>query len=253
MFKAVLRDISLIRDSLDTVSSLINEGTFKVSSNGLSLIAMDPTNSAMVIYDLLASAFDEYECTGDVKMTVSIPYFVSILKRASAGDSVEFKLLDGSNVLTIRMIGDSTRTFTIPLLETYAQETKPPEKLTEGFKTEVEVEASTIREGVKDAMMISDCVSFSCDGNSFTMQALGDTNEASLQLNNESPSLIKIDAKEAVKSKYSVEYLEKMTKLSKVSKTVVIKFANDYPLQLDYLVTDKLKVSFILAPRISVD
>ena len=55
---------------------------FKIDENGLSLIAMDPTNSAMVVYNLLASAFDEYECSGPAKMTISIPYLVSILKRA---------------------------------------------------------------------------------------------------------------------------------------------------------------------------
>ncbi len=253
MFRGLLKDVSIVRDSLDSVSALITEGTFKINQNGLSLIAMDPTNSAMVIYNLLASAFEEYECTGEAKMTLSIPYLVSILKRASSGDNVELKLLDNSNVFTITMIGDSKRKFTLPLLESYTQESKPPEKLAEGFKAEVEVESLTIREGIKDAMMISDCVSFSCDGKTFTMQAMGDTNEVSLQLSEESPSLIKIHAEEPVKSKYSVEFLDKMTKLSKVSKTVILKFANDYPLQLDYSATDKLKVSFILAPRISVD
>jgi len=253
MFKAVLDDVTLLRDSLDAVSAFINEGTFKVSTNGLSLIAMDPANVAMVLYDLLASAFVKYEATGKVDLTINIPYLVSILKRAGLGDSVEFKLVDGANALTIKMTGDSTRTFTLPLLEAHGSVVKPPEKLADGFKAEVEVESVTLREGAKDALMVSDCVLFSCSKDGFIMKALSDTNEVNLHLSKQSPSLIKLNSKEAVKSKYSLEYLDKMMKVAKVAKTAVIKFANNYPLRLEYTSMDKLKLSFILAPRIDTE
>lgn len=253
MFKAVLEDINLLKDSLDAVSALINEGTFKINKNGLSLIAMDPANVAMIMYNLLASAFTEYESTSDNQLTINIPYFVSILKRAGVNDSVEFKLIDGSNALSIKMTGDSTRMFTIPILETRGNTVNPPEKLGEGFKADVEVEAGVMREGVKDAMMISDCVSLICDPKSFMMITSSDTNEASLKLASESPSLIRVNANESVKSKYSLEYLDKMMKASKVTKSVKIKFANNYPMQMDYSALDKLKMSFILAPRIDTE
>ncbi len=253
MFKAVLEDVSLLRDSLDAVSSFINEGTFKLDSNGLSLIAMDPANVAMIIYNLLASAFTNYECTAETEITLNIPYLVSILKRAGSGDNVELKLVEGTNALVIRMVGDSTRTFTLPLLEAHGSPVKLPEKLSEGFKAEVELESQTFREGIKDSLMVSDCVILSCTNDSFIMKALSDTNEVNLQLNKESPSLLKISVTEPVKSKYSLEYLDKMTKVTKVAKSVTASLASDYPLKLDYATTDKLKVSFILAPRIDTD
>jgi len=253
MFKAVIEDISLLRDSLDAVSALINEGTFKVTSNGLSLIAMDPANVAMVLYDLLASAFTEYDCTGEAKLTINVPYLVSILKRAGNNDSVEFKLLDGSNALSVKMTGDSTRTFTLPLIDSHINAIKPPEKLNDGFKAEIELEAGALREGAKDALMVSDCVLLSCDGSSFVMRAVSDFNEVNLQLSKESPSLLRVESSGVVKSKYSLEYLDKMVKVSKVSKTVMVRFSNDYPLKLDYTALDKLKVSFILAPRIDTE
>ena len=36
-------------------------------------------------------------------------------------------------------------------------------------------------------------------------------------------------------------------------KSVSIQFAEDYPLKLDYLIKDKLALSFILAPRVNND
>ena len=58
---------------------------------------------------------------------------------------------------------------------------------------------------------------------------------------------------DVVKSKYSVEYLKKIIKGSKLAENVVIQFDKDYPLKIDYIVKDKLSLSTILAPRVSND
>ena len=60
-----------------------------------------------------------------------------------------------------------------------------------------------------------------------------------------------MENKEAIKSKYSIEYLKKIIKGSKLADTVTLQFNKDYPLRLDYLVKDKLSLSIILAPRVS--
>ena len=52
------------------------------------------------------------------------------------------------------------------------------------------------------------------------------------------------------KAKYSVEYLKKIMDASKLTDNVSIQFNKDYPLKLDYIVVDKLQLSFILAPRV---
>ena len=52
-------------------------------------------------------------------------------------------------------------------------------------------------------------------------------------------------------SKYSIEYLKKISKASKLADVVSLEFANDYPLRAEYKLLDKLRLSFILAPRVS--
>ena len=59
--------------------------------------------------------------------------------------------------------------------------------------------------------------------------------------------------KSKIKSKYSIEYLKKMISGSKLASNVKIRFNNDYPLKLDYTETDKVQLSFILAPRVEND
>ncbi len=54
------------------------------------------------------------------------------------------------------------------------------------------------------------------------------------------------------KSKYSLEYLMKFIKAAKISESVVIKFADDYPLKLDFP-GEKMGIGFVLAPRVEND
>ena len=54
------------------------------------------------------------------------------------------------------------------------------------------------------------------------------------------------------KSKYSLEYLNKFIKASKLSEKVKIRFSDDYPLRLDFP-GEKMGIGFILAPRVESD
>ena len=55
--KLVLAEPKLLRESVTIISDLVNEATFKIDSNGMEMVAMDPANVAMVIFKLLSSSF----------------------------------------------------------------------------------------------------------------------------------------------------------------------------------------------------
>jgi DNA polymerase III sliding clamp (beta) subunit (PCNA family) len=54
------------------------------------------------------------------------------------------------------------------------------------------------------------------------------------------------------KSRYSLEYLMKFIKASKISERVVVNFSEDYPLRLDFP-GEKMGMGFVLAPRVEND
>ncbi|MEK6872670.1 MAG: hypothetical protein AABW90_01495, partial [Nanoarchaeota archaeon] len=53
-------------------------------------------------------------------------------------------------------------------------------------------------------------------------------------------------------SKYSLEYLQKMIKSSRLTDKVIINFSTNYPLRLDFN-TPLIELSFILAPRVETE
>ena len=62
---------------------------------------------------------------------------------------------------------------------------------------------------------------------------------------------VNISAQEA-NSKYSLEYLQKMIKATKLVDNVKINFSSDYPLKVDFA-TPFIDLSFILAPRVETE
>ena len=61
----------------------------------------------------------------------------------------------------------------------------------------------------------------------------------------------KIEA-ENCKSKYSLEYLQKFIKGSKLSEKTILKFANDHPLKME-IRTEGMELDFVLAPRVEME
>ena len=53
-----------------------------------------------------------------------------------------------------------------------------------------------------------------------------------------------------IKSKYSIEYLKKMSLGNNISKECKLEFSNDYPLKISFEIKERASLSFILAPRI---
>lgn len=248
MFRVTLQDVGLIKDSLEAISSLITEGSFKIDQDGLRLTAMDPASVAMIDFRLLPSAFLDFSSPEEQNISLNIGNFVEVLKRARANDQISLELTE--NKLKITMTGDFKRSFTVPLIDTPPSSQKVPEL---EFNGKIVVATSAMREGIKDAMMVSDCVIFEAEAEKFSIKSFGDTSETNMEITKDSVSLKELEVKSEIKSKYSIDYLDKLLKGAKVAENVKIQFSTDYPMRMDCTAVDKLQISFILAPRVDTE
>jgi hypothetical protein len=56
----------------------------------------------------------------------------------------------------------------------------------------------------------------------------------------------------SLKSKYSIEYLQKFMKAAKMTDKIILNLASDHPLKMD-IKTQLFEMSFLLAPRVESD
>jgi proliferating cell nuclear antigen len=248
LFRATLQDIGVIKDSLDSIAALITEGTFRINEDGMRLTAMDPASVAMVDFRILPSAFLDFSAPEEEVITLNITNFVEVLKRARANDQISLELAD--NKLKITMKGDFKRNFSLPIIDTLPGSQKVPDL---EFKGRVVLATSALKEGIKDASMVSDCVIFEADPTTFVVNSMGDTSETRMELKKDAVSLEELEISTQIKSKYSIDYLEKMLKGAKFADSVKLQFSSDYPLRMDLVAVDKIQLSFVLAPRVDTD
>lgn len=248
--KIVINDVTLLRDSLDAISGLINEATFEFSPNGLMLKAIDPAVVAMTVLKMMPTCFTQYDVNSNLKLTVNLDYFLEVLKRIKQSDKTIIELNEDEGTLKVSMIGNMNREFVIALLENPEKEQKIPEPEFEG---EVIVDNNVLKEGVKNCQMVSDCATFTANSKKFIISAMGDLNNVKQELTKDSPSLKELTYKKEHVSKYSLEYLDKIIRGDKVADSTIIRFKTDYLLEVEYKSLDKLSLAFILAPRVDND
>ncbi len=247
--KLTLAEPTYLKESVSIISDLVNEARFKVTKEGIELVAMDPANVAMVIFKLLSSIFTEYNIKQDVEIAINLGNLKQILRRTSSSDMLTLEFGE-ENKLRIQLKGNNTRTFNLPIIELEDKEQKIPDLK---FPVSIKMPSKVLNEVIEDADIVAESVSFEAEPKKLNILAEGDLSQAKIEIKESDSNKIEVEGSGKVKSKYSIEYLKKMIGASKLSDNVAIRFNKDYPLRLDYTTVDKVSLSFILAPRVEND
>lgn len=247
--KLVLAEPRYFKDSIAIISELVTEVKFKAGPNGLKLIAMDPANVAMVNFELFSSSFTKYEVQGEEEIAINLNSLKQILRRANSDDMLILETTD-DNKLKIQLKSNTIRSFSIPTLEIEDKEQKVPEL---SFPIVIQMSSEALSEAVEDVSVVAESVTFLGEKEQLSVKAEGDLSKAFIEIKPDENTIISTNSNEKFKAKYSLEYLKKMIAGGKLAENVSVHFNSDYPMKIEYKVTDKLLMSFILAPRVDND
>ena len=233
----------IFSEIISIISDLVLEVRLKVSKEGLSIMAIDPANVAMISFKLPASAFSELEIEKEEVLGVSLESLKSVLRRVKSGSVLVITRQD--NELNLQIIDKIRKEFNLALIEIEGEEKEIPSL---EFVSKIEMNSVDFAEAIEDCNVVADSCSFISEPDKFKIQAKGSLNSFKSEFSSDE---LNITAQEAV-SKYSLEYLQKMIKATKLTDKVKINFADDYPLKLEFI-TPFIELSFILAPRVEQD
>jgi proliferating cell nuclear antigen len=240
-----LENPALLSKAVDLISELVSEVRLKVTDFGMSITAMDPANVSMVGFKLPKSAFSEFQSDFEV-LGINLDDLKKILKRCKAGSSLI--LSKKENVLEIKIVDKILRNFTLGLIEIESEDIDFSEKVSRmEFSSKVDIVSQELIDSIEDCAVVADSCTFSIQEGSFKIRAKG-MNSAESEFSGDEA---KIEAEDCA-SKYSLEYLQKFMKASKLSDHTTLQFANDHPLRLD-VQANQVSLSFILAPRVETD
>ena len=235
-----LENPKMFSEVIGIISELVLEVRIKVSKEGMSIIAVDSANVAMVSFKFPNSAFSEFEIENDEILGVRLENLKAILRRVKSGSVLI--ITKQENELKLQIQDKIKREFNLALIDIEGEEKEIPNL---DFVSRIEMSSLTFSELIEDCSVVADSCSFISETEKFIIYAKGSLNSFKSEFSSDEAN---IQAQEA-KAKYSLEYLQKMVKATKLTDKIIINFSNDYPLKLDFN-TPFVELSFILAPRV---
>ncbi|NIW10639.1 MAG: proliferating cell nuclear antigen (pcna) [Gammaproteobacteria bacterium] len=246
-----MANAKLLRDMVTVISTLVDEATFNINSEGIKLRAMDPSRVAMIDFEWPKTIFDEYRCDAPSKMCINVSEMLKLLRRAAKEESVELALDEKTGRLKIAIKGTYDRNFNMPTLEA-AEEEVPTPKIT--FNVRAKTTTHGLHQAIEDVQLVSDHVRIEIDNEKMTLRATGDLMGAVVELKKGSETLLDLETKESSKATFSLSYLSDIIKnASATSDIATLEFSSDMPVKIDFQQPKEGKLTFYLAPRIEVE
>lgn len=233
----------LFSEIISIISELVLEVRLRVNKEGVSILAIDPANVAMVLFKLPSNAFSEFEVESEEVLGVSLENLKAVLRRIKPGSVLV--ITREENELKLLIKDKITKEFNLALIDVEGEEKKMPSL---EFTSKIEMSGNDFAEAIEDSGVVADSCSFISEPDKFIIKAKGSLNSFRSEF---SPDQLNIQAQTAT-SKYSLEYLQKIIKATKITDKVIINFSDDYPLKLDFI-TPFIELSFVLAPRVETE
>jgi proliferating cell nuclear antigen len=231
----------ILADAIAVVSEIVTEVRIKLLEDGLSIVAVDPANVAMVLFRFPKESFSQYEAGNEV-WGINLDDLKRILKRATSSSSVVMQ--QEENQLKISVFDKIKRDFTLSLIEIDSEEKEEPKI---DFSCDIEMDSRQFSQTIEDCAVVADSCALITGEGFFIIEGSGNLSSAKAEFSGDEVKLQGLG-----RSKYSLEYLMKFIKAQRISEKVRIRYAEDYPLRLDFP-GEKLGLGFILAPRVEND
>ncbi|MCL5008216.1 MAG: proliferating cell nuclear antigen (pcna) [Candidatus Marsarchaeota archaeon] len=243
MFEIKIDDAKYWKNCVDAIVKLVDEGSFDISKEGITLRAMDPSGISMVSFSIPNKAFSKYDVDKQMRVGLNLENLDRIL--ASARGDEQLLMKDSGGRFLIEFIGKhSRRRYKLPMIETKKDIDKEPKV---EFESEMEVRGESIKEIIKDAALLSTYIGFKTDKSSFTVMAKGDMGELEEEHLGSADVIKNLVVKSPSSATFNLEYLDRMVSACPSGNQIKMSFKSNEPIMINYKIGDA-EVIYFLAP-----
>ncbi len=230
---------------ISAISTLVEEATFEATVEGISFRGMDPSHVALIDINWPNTAFEKYECDGDIKFGVRIDEFSKLIKRADKSNAIEINISDDNMLLVT--IGKNKK-YKMRLIESSASDTPLPKI---PYDTKLSLTSSSFDKVLGDVQVVSDYLTVDATELQAEFSGKGDSGEVNIVLEKSKDELTELDVKADSSGTYSLEYLNPIVKAVGSSvETITCEFSSSKPLRIEFKVANIGRIHFYLAPRV---
>ena len=250
MFEVEVAGIEPFRSLVKAIAAVVHEGCFNVDEARIRLQAMDPSNVALVDFELPQGFFDGYRCDGEQRISIRIGEFLKFLDRVERDEGVKIRLDEEKARLVIQCTRPGhTRRFTMAILEPLDEEVPQPKIL---FKSSARILTQSLRQAFRDADLVGEHVKIEVVDDMLKMSAVGDMGSAFSDWERGADELLELRVEEDSGATFTLSYLRDIMNAVGVSSEVAtLELTTDMPIRMDFELSQG-KLVYYLAPRIGV-
>jgi proliferating cell nuclear antigen len=245
MFEAKLK-ADVLKELVDVVSTLVDEAKLNVGKDSVTVKAVDPAHVAMVDLSLDRGAFESYKAE-EAELGLDMDKMKEILRLAKAGEVISVTHDEDKNRLVVT-VGNTTRRMS--LVDTAGM--SDPKVPSLNLPAKLVVRTDELRQAIRASESVSDHIALKASPEGFEVVSEGDTDTVSHMVPKD--LLEELQAKDAVRSLFPLDYFSNMVKAISTAPTVALYLGTDYPVRMEFKIAGgKGDVKYLLAPRIESD
>ena len=245
MFEAKLK-ADVLKELVDVVSTLVDEAKLNVGKDSVTVKAVDPAHVAMVDLSLDRGAFESYKAE-EAELGLDMDKMKEILRLAKAGEVISITHDEDKNRLVVS-VGNTTRRMS--LVDTAGM--SDPKVPSLNLPAKLVVRTDELRQAIRASESVSDHIALKASPEGFEVVSEGDTDTVSHMVPKD--LLEELQAKDAVRSLFPLDYFSNMVKAISTAPTVALYLGTDYPVRMEFkIAAGKGEVKYLLAPRIESD
>lgn len=245
MFEAKLK-ADVLKELVDVVSTLVDEAKLNVGKDSVTVKAVDPAHVAMVDLSLDRSAFEAYKAE-ETELGLDMDKMKEILRLAKSGEVISVNHDEDKNRLVVS-VGNTTRRMS--LVDTAGM--SDPKVPSLNLPAKLVVRTDELRQAIRASESVSDHIALKASPEGFEVVSEGDTDTVSHMVPKD--LLEELQAKDAVRSLFPLDYFSNMVKAISSAPTVALYLGTDYPVRMEFkIAAGKGEVKYLLAPRIESD
>jgi len=242
MFEAKLK-AEVLKEVVDVVSTLVDEAKFNIGKDSVTIKAVDPAHVAMVDLSLDRGAFENFKAD-ETELGIDMDKMKEILRLAKSGEVISINHDEDKNRLIVA-VGNTTRRMS--LVDTAGM--SDPKVPSLNLPAKLVVRTDELRQAIRASESVSDHIALKASPEGFEIVSEGDTDTVSHMVPKD--MLEELQAKDAVRSLFPLDYFSNMVKAISSAPTVALYLGTDYPVKMEFkIAAGKGEVKYLLAPRI---
>ena len=239
---------SAIRILFESLKDVLTDVNIHANYQGIKIISMDGSKSAIVHVKLLASQFEKFECPTPVVMGVNMMSLFKILKSIKNNDVITFIVTEDTTKLIIKIQNKEKQTEIISTLKLLDIDENLLHIPNIEFDSILTIPASDFQNHIRDLSVISSEITIKTDEESIILEVEGDFASQSIKINKKSAPLTLDKSKETCNT-FNLKYLLLFTKSSNLCNTIEVYLKSNFPIIILYNVANLGQLKFCLAPK----